>query len=246
MQSLKILLRREINKPHLFWKAGRGLTGELQTRALQTCACAKPLPRAARAREPSVVGSLLLSGRFPPVGFPQRAREAGPAGRDGVAAGPEARAGAGQRTRRPPRLSTGFLQVSGQSHAHGLWGWTCAGWFLGKWPGLGSPWRIRSFSQGQPLPASPGPKSLSRRLPETGPKPALETEPWRGGESIWAAPQLCFLESSEHCQTLTAWPWESFFFPPSLAFTCLPCTVRSWARWAQWNTWTSRFPEVFC
>lgn len=86
--------------------------------------------------------------------------------------------------------------------------------WLVSWKGAwaGSPWRIRSFSQGQPLPASPGPKSLSRGLPETGPKPALETESWRGGESVWAAPLLCFLESSEHCQTLTAWPWESFFF----------------------------------
>ena len=177
MQSLKTLLRRETNQLHLFWKAGRGLTGELQTRALQTRACAKPPPRAARAWEPSVVGALQLSGSFPPVGFPQCAGEAGPAGQDGVASGPEARAAAGPRPRWPPRLSTGFLQVSGQSHALGLWGWTCAGWFLGKWPGFGSPWRIRSSSQGQSLPASPGPNSLSGGLPETGPKPALETEP---------------------------------------------------------------------
>lgn len=50
----------------------------------------------------------------PPVGFPRRAWEAGPAGQDGVAAGPETRAAAGQRPRWPPRLSTSFVQVGGQ------------------------------------------------------------------------------------------------------------------------------------
>lgn len=56
---------------------------------------------------------------FLSVHFQRRTREAGPAGEDGVTAGPEARAAAGQRPRRPPRLPTNFLQVGGQGHALG-------------------------------------------------------------------------------------------------------------------------------
>lgn len=138
-------LDAEENQPSLFSKPESGRTGELQTRA-----CAELPCRAAPGWEPSVVGSLQLSGRFLPVCFVRRTREAVPAEQDGVPAGPEARAAADQRPRRPPRLPASFLQVGGQGPALGRWRWTCAGRFFEKGPGLGSPWRICSSCQGQP------------------------------------------------------------------------------------------------
>lgn len=62
--------------------------------------------------------------RFLPVRFERRTREAGPTGQDGALAGPEAGAAAGHRPRRPPWLSTGFLQVGGQSQALDLLDYT--------------------------------------------------------------------------------------------------------------------------
>lgn len=128
MASLKTQLWRDNNQAHLLWKTGGGHKRGWVGGALQTRACAKPTPPAARAWEPSVVGSLPLSGWFRRWVFPRRTGEAGPAGQDGVAAGPEARAAAGQRPRWPPRLSTSFVQVGGQP---------CS-WLLG----LDLPWLV--------------------------------------------------------------------------------------------------------
>lgn len=46
--------------------------------------------------------------------------EGGPMEQDGTLAGPETRVAAGQRPRRPPWLSTGFLQVGGQRAARAM------------------------------------------------------------------------------------------------------------------------------
>lgn len=116
---------------------------------------------------------------FLPVHFQSRTREAGSAEEDGVAAGSEARAATGQRPRRPPRLSTNFLQVGGQSHALGLWAGLVLAGFLERGAGLGHLGEIAALvkdSLAQSLPFFPRPKSQSRVLPETRPKPALEIE----------------------------------------------------------------------
>lgn len=149
----------ERNQPHLFW--------QVAARGRATPAHAQNHLSKLRMRGDLLRRSLPLSGRFPPVGFPRGAGEAGPGGQDGVGAGPEARAAAGQRPRRPPRLPTGSLQVGGQSPALSVRGWTWIGRFLAKGPGLGSPWRIRNSCQGQPAQPLPG-VPLSRGLPERG------------------------------------------------------------------------------
>lgn len=117
MQHLKTLkVASAGNLRRLLWKPDHK-----HARELQLCARAEPSPRQGRGSflRP---GSLRLRGGFRPVGFARRTREAGPLGQDGVTTGSEARAAAGQRSRRPPRLSTSFVQVGGQRHAVGLWG----------------------------------------------------------------------------------------------------------------------------
>lgn len=99
----------ERNQLHLFW--------QVAARGRATPAHAQNHLSKLRMRGDLLRRSLPLSGRFPPVGFPRGAGEAGPGGQDGVGAGPEARAAAGQRPRRPPRLPTGSLQVGGQGPA---------------------------------------------------------------------------------------------------------------------------------
>jgi hypothetical protein len=126
------LLAREPSERLLLWT--RGLHGAF----------------AERSGNLARVGSLKPGGRFRPVGFARRTRWAGPAGQNGAAGRPEARAAAVQRPRRPSGLSTSLLQVGVQSSALGLWSWTSAGWLLGKGPRLGSPWRIHICCQGQP------------------------------------------------------------------------------------------------
>lgn len=98
----------------------------------------------------------------PPVGFPRRAGEAGPAGQDGVAAGPEARAAAGQRPRWPPRLSTSLVQVGSQpcSWLLGLdLPWLVSWKGVRAWVTLENP-QLLSRTTGQVSLAFPGRKSV--------------------------------------------------------------------------------------
>lgn len=92
----------------------------------------------AHAPRGTFCGRLLAAeSSLPPGASAVVHQEAGPVGKDGVTAGPEARAPAGQRPRRPPRLSTNFLQVGGLSHAVRLWTGLALPGFLGRGAGLG-------------------------------------------------------------------------------------------------------------
>ena len=116
--------------------------------------------------------------------FERSTQGAGPTGQDGVPAGPETRAAAAQRPRWPPRLSTSFLQVGGQSHALGLGtGLELAG-FLERVLGLGPLGDFAVFVKDNPpnlYPASPS-RSVCwgvggwSCLLETRSIPGLETE----------------------------------------------------------------------
>lgn len=68
--------------------------------------------------------------------FERRTREAGPAGQDGAPGGAETRPAAGQRSRRPQRVSTNFSQVGSESHAFDLWAGLALAGFLERGAGL--------------------------------------------------------------------------------------------------------------
>lgn len=128
-----------------------------------------------REQELFVAGTALPRVGFRPVRFERRAGEAGPTGQDGAPAGPETGAAAGQRPRRPPRLSTRFLQVGGRSPA--LAPGSVRESVEGG-PGR-VPWensQVLSRTVGRQSPRCfPRPRRASRSLPEAGSEPAVET-----------------------------------------------------------------------
>lgn len=118
-----------------------------------------------------VVGSPPLSGWFRRWVFPRRTGEAGPAGQDGVAAGPSAGCSRSAATVASAAIYE-FVQVGGQP---------CS-WLLGldlpwlvSWKGVVRAWvtlENPNSSQGQPAKSAWLPcGSLSWGLPETGSKP---------------------------------------------------------------------------
>ena len=135
-------------------------------RAEATRGSSRPAHAQNQLRLPRVLGNFrrlpAAEWLVPPVGFPRRAREAGPAGQDGVVAGPEARAAAGQRPRWPPRLSSSFVQVGGQPCSWLLTldlPWLVSWKWVRAWVTLEHP-QLFSRTTGQVSLASPGRKSV--------------------------------------------------------------------------------------
>lgn len=128
----------------------------------------------AHSRPGTFCGRLLAAESSLPPGASSVVHQgAGPVGEDGVTAGPEARAAAGQRPRRPSRLSTNFLQVRRPEPCCWPLDRTCAARVLGKRRGLGSLGINRSCVQGQPaqaVPFLPGGPKLVQGCPRGSPK----------------------------------------------------------------------------